>query len=143
MTYIQLKDLINVDLVDYTEAPGMRLILRFRIHRETNEQPYLDLINIKGSSTIVQDNDRFPIIEVEFESYIGFSIRNEIYTMWDKYEDFEGKIFRIFKKSRYLDLIKLSTFATEDYPGPYRHYGIAGLNHIVDIVSIEDPEIRI
>ena len=47
MTYDQLRELMNVDLVDYKEAPGMRLILRFRIHRETNEQSYLDLINIK------------------------------------------------------------------------------------------------
>lgn len=121
----------------------MRLILRFRIHRETNEQSYLDLINIQGRSTIVQDDNRFPIIEIEFDSYIGFSIRNESYTEWDEYQKFEGKIFRIFERSRYLDFIKLSTFATEDYPSPHKHYGIAGLNHIVDIVSIDDPKIRV
>ncbi|WP_413376368.1 hypothetical protein [Paenibacillus taichungensis] len=143
MNYNQLKDLVNVDLVDYKDTPDLKLILRFRIHKETNEWPYLDLINTQGSSMIIQDDDRFPIIEIQFDSYIGFSIRNESYTSWDTYEEFEGKIFRIFERSRYLDFIRLSTFATEDYPGPYKHYGVAGLNHIVDIVSIKDPIIRV
>ena len=143
MKFNQLKDLYHVDLVDYRELEGMKLILRFRIHKESNKQIYSEILIMNGGSKIAQDDNSFPIIEIQFDSYIGFSIRNESYTLWDEYEDFEGKIFRLFQRSRYLDFIRSSTFATDDYPGPYKHYGIAGLNHIIDIVSIEEPVIRI
>ncbi|WP_339241762.1 hypothetical protein MKX40_11925 [Paenibacillus sp. FSL R5-0517] len=141
--YIHLKDLIHADLVDYREVEGMKLILCFRIHRESNEQNYSELIDVEGGSLINQEDERFPLIEIEFDSYIGFSISNESYTLRDEYEEFEGKIFRTFKRSRYLDYIKLATFASDEYPGPYKHYGVAGLNHIVDIISSDVPYIRI
>ena len=34
------------------------------------------------------------------------------------------------------------TFASEEYPGPYKHYGVNCLNHIIDIVSETDPIIK-
>ncbi|WP_232289113.1 hypothetical protein [Paenibacillus sp. Aloe-11] len=80
-----------------------------------------------------------PQIQMDFEWYIGYSVRNESYTVWDDYEQFDGKIFRVYSKSRYLDFIKISTIATDDYPGPYKHYGISCSNHIIDIVSTSDP----
>ncbi|GAB6989876.1 hypothetical protein [Paenibacillus pini] len=79
------------------------------------------------------------IIQIEFQSYIAYSVRNESFTTWDDYEEFEGKIFRIYKKSRYLDFVSVGTFATEDFPGSFRHYGISCLDHIVDIVTISEP----
>jgi hypothetical protein len=59
----------------------------------------------------------------------------------DKYEIFEGKAFRIHSKSRYLDFINIGTIASEEYPGPFKHYEIACLNHIIDIVSAYEPTI--
>jgi hypothetical protein len=79
---------------------------------------------------------------VDFEAYIGYSVLNESITNLDDYEEFEGKAFRIYSKSRYLDYINVSTFASNDYPGPYKHYGIACLNHIIDIISTEEPIIK-
>lgn len=141
--YVYLGELINVDLVDCIEKDGMKLVLQFRIHKESNEEPYRKLIEKIGKTRIKQDNARFPLIQLEFESYIRYSILNESFTVWDDYEEFEGEIFRIFSKSRYLDFIAAGTIATEDYPGPFKHYGIAGLNHIVDIVSTVEPKITI
>jgi hypothetical protein len=83
-----------------------------------------------------------PLIQVDFETYIGYSVLNESFTNLDDYEEFEGKAFRIYSKSRYLDYINVSTFASNDYPGPYKHYGIACLNHIIDIISTEEPIIK-
>ncbi|MBO7746986.1 hypothetical protein I8J29_22540 [Paenibacillus sp. MWE-103] len=143
MEYKDLKNLIHVDLIDYKEIEGMKLILRFRIHRDSNEQSYTDLINFVGDTSLDQDDAKFPLIEIAFDSYIGFSIRKESYTLWDDYEEFEGKIFRVFEKSRYLDFIRLATFASEEHPGPFKHYGVAGLNHIVDIISSDDPIVRV
>lgn len=141
--YTYLRDLVNADLVECIEKDNMRLQFLFRIHKESNIIQYEQLINEFGETILTQDNDRFPLIQVEFESYIGYSILNESYTIWDDYEQFEGKIFRIFSKSRYLDFITLGTIATEEYPGPYKHYGIAALNHIVNIVSTSEPIIKV
>ena len=90
----------------------------------------------------IKPDDSIPFLQLKFDEYIGYSILNESFTSLDDYEEFEGKAFRIFKKSRYLDYIKVGTFASEEYPGPFMHYEIACLNHIVDIVSISEPIIK-
>jgi hypothetical protein len=59
----------------------------------------------------------------------------------DEYEVFEGGVFSIYSKSRYLDFIDVSTIASVDHPGPFKHYGINALNHIIDVVSTEPPTI--
>lgn len=141
--YSYLKDLVNVDLVECIEKGNMKLQLLFRIHKESNIGEYEQVINKFGGATLIQDDSRFPIIQIEFDSFIGYSILNESFTVWDDYEQFEGNIFRVFTKSRYLDYISVGTIATEEYPGPFKHYGIAALNHIVDVVSISDPVVKV
>lgn len=89
------------------------------------------------------DNTNAPIIQLDFESYIGYSVINESFTSWDDYERFEGKkTFRIYSKSRFLDYISNATFASVEYPGPYLHYGIVCLDHIVNVVTISEPKVR-
>ena len=83
-----------------------------------------------------------PVIQMDFDSYIAYSVTNESFTSWDDYEEFEGKAFRIYKRSRYLDFIKVHTFACDDYPGHFEHYGIVCLDHIVNVVSVEKPVIN-
>lgn len=83
-----------------------------------------------------------PIIQVDFHSYIAYSIRNEFFTSWDDYEEFDGKTFRIYKKSRYLDFISNGIFASKDFPKPYKHYGICCIDHVVDIISTSEPVVR-
>lgn len=141
--FADLHNLIHTDLVDCIESDRMKLHLQFRIHRETNEAAYKELIGARTEPAIIQDNDKFPLLKIEFNSYIGYAVRNESFTVWDDYEQFEGKIFRVYQRSRYLDFISKSTIATADYPGPFLHYGIAGLNHIVDIVSTEAPVVKL
>ena len=83
----------------------------------------------------IEINDKLPILQIDFESYIAYSITNESFTTWDNYEIFEGKAFRKYSKSRYLDFIKSTTIANVDYPGYLNHYGFVCLNHIVDIIT--------
>lgn len=88
------------------------------------------------------ESTKAPIIQLDFESYIGYSVINELFTSWDDYERFEGKkTFRIYSKSRFLDYISNATFASQ-YPGPYLHYGIVCLDHIVNVVTISEPKVR-
>ena len=70
-------------------------------------------------------------------------MRNESFTVMDEYEVYKGNAFRIYSRSRYIDFIELSTIASNDYPGPFKHYGIIALNHIVDIISTDAPTVTL
>lgn len=82
-----------------------------------------------------------PIIRLTFEWYIGYSVTNESFTVPDEYENYKGGAFALYSKSRYLDFIEVGTIADDIHPGPFKHYGIHALNHIIDVVSTEPPKV--
>ncbi|WP_078410764.1 hypothetical protein [Priestia abyssalis] len=88
-------------------------------------------------------DDTLPIIRLKFDWYIAYSVRNESFTAMDKYEVYEGRVFSLYSKSRYLDFIEVSTIADDIYPGPFKHYGINALNHIIDVISTESPSVSV
>lgn len=91
----------------------------------------------------IYKDDQKPIVKITFDFYIAYSVLNESYVVKDSYEEYKGAFFRLYKKSRYLDYINLGTIATSDYPGPFKHYGICALDHIIDVVSVEEPIIEV
>ena len=80
--------------------------------------------------------------EVLFPSYIAYSVRNESFTVADSEEVFNGRLFVEYSRSKFLDFIESATIASEDHPGPFRHFGINALDHIIDVASIDNPIIR-
>lgn len=88
-------------------------------------------------------DDTLPIIRLKFNWYIAYSVRNEGFTVMDECEVYTGTAFSLYSKSRYLDFIEDGTIADDIYPGPFKHYGINALNHIIDVVSTEPPSISI
>lgn len=96
---------------------------------------------IEGTRAI-ESTEGCAAYEVYFEDYVGYSVLNESYVTGDDSEVFEGRIFCIYTKSHYLDYIQNGTFATDDYPGPFKHYGFNCLNHIVDVASMSEPKIK-
>jgi hypothetical protein len=81
--------------------------------------------------------------EVTWPNSIAYSIRNESYCGPDGYEQFNGRSFVLYSKSRYLDFVSAATIATKEYPGPFKHWGIFTLNHVIDVVSTDEPSVRI
>ena len=83
------------------------------------------------------------LFELTWSSYIAYSVRDESFVSADDYEILEsGRLVCLYAKSHFLDYISKATFASAVYPGPYRHIGINCQNHIVDVISTADPEIR-
>ena len=80
--------------------------------------------------------------ELVWPTYVSYSVRNESFCTPDEAEAWEGRLFCLYTKSHFLDYVARATFASSDYPGPLRHWGINCLNHIVDVVSAEEPRIR-
>lgn len=80
--------------------------------------------------------------EITFPSYAAYAVLNESFAKVDEYEQYTGRYFRVCSKSHFLDYLGVATFASDDYPGKSTHYEIACLDHIVEVVSAEEPEIR-
>jgi hypothetical protein len=107
----------------------------------TSEKPSGSL-PVSSVAPIVAD-EQSAKYELLFESYVAYSVRNESFTVIDNEERFEGGLFRIYTVSPFLQYVGAATIASPDFGGPYRHYGLLCLNHIVDIASAEKPRIRV
>ena len=77
-----------------------------------------------------------------FESYIAYNVTDESHSCLIESEQYSGKLIRSYTDSMYLSFIESSTLATYDYSGPYSHYGIACLDHIIDVVSTDRPMVK-
>ena len=121
-------------------------VLRFTIE-EAGVSEDKTSIEISGSELSglrsIEVTDKSCIYEVTFDNYIGYSVLNESYCGVDEYEEYEGRLFCVYKKSHYLNYLSKASLATSEYPGPFKHYGFNCLNHIVDVVSTEEPSITL
>ena len=120
--------------------------LRFTIEEAgvSDEEKTLEICGTELSGLrSIEVTDKSCIYEVIFDDYVAYSVRNESYALPSDHEVFEGRLFCTFTKSHYLDYISKATFASDDYPGPYKHYSFNCLNHIVDVVSTDPPAITL
>lgn len=90
----------------------------------------------------ISASESTPEYEITFASYIAYAVRNESYASRDKQEVWQGKSFRVYSKSRFLDFVRSATFATAEYPGPFAHYSLGCQDHVIDIASTAQPEVR-
>ena len=81
------------------------------------------------------------IYEIVFENYIMYQIRNESFANPDENRKILGKYFMIIKNSSYLKMVKNITFYNDIFDDKYMHYGIFSWNHVIDIISAEEPKI--
>lgn len=80
-----------------------------------------------------------------FKRFIVYQVVDESCISWDDAEVFEGKLFRTFTKSRFLEHIAGSMNIDWYNDAPemkYQHYQIGGLDFIVDVAAHEDPIIE-
>jgi hypothetical protein len=98
--------------------------------------------HILGARLVSHQHD-CRVFEFLWSSYVAYGIRNESYVAGDAYEQASGRLFRRFTRSRFLDYVSLATFAGAEYPGPLKHMGIVCGNHIIDVVSTDEPTVRI
>ncbi|MFK4329573.1 hypothetical protein ABH955_000225 [Bacillus sp. RC240] len=133
--YIYLNKLIE------PEGNSLRVLIdRCKVNKTKGLMKITGEVEIEASSIDVDNN--LPIVQLDFETYVAYSITNESFTVMDDYEISEGRIFRIYSKSRYLDFIKTGTIAEFIFPEEqFVHYQIPCLNHIIDIISYDEPKI--
>lgn len=81
--------------------------------------------------------------EIVFGSYVAYCVRNESYVVMDQSEVFTGRLFNVYSQSHFLDYVRAATIASDDYPGKFVHYGINCLDHILDVVSVDEPVVNV
>ena len=87
-------------------------------------------------------------IDIRFDNYILYQVRNESYASPDRTEVKHGKYLCVYAESKLLAYLETVTDVqrSEDgstYPGPWRHYGIRTQNQIIDVVSHFEPMVTI
>ena len=83
--------------------------------------------------------------ELVWETYIGYSVVNESYSNGEPDTSIavgDRRRFAEYSSSQYLDYLARASFASKDYPGPYRHWALYCQDHTIDIASQVDPVIR-
>ena len=81
-----------------------------------------------------------------FSTYVSYHVINESYANSnpkDEYIPVNFRTFRCFQKSSYMDFILEQTFADVIYPGELMHYGLFAENHVVHIISMQEPKIEL
>jgi hypothetical protein len=83
------------------------------------------------------------VFELKWGSYISYSVTNESYANADDPQTYTGSRVRRYFTSAFLEYVRQTTFATKEYPGPFQHVAIICENHVVDIASVEEPQVRL
>ena len=98
---------------------------------------------LAGSKAIVH-GPGCQVFELVWPSYIGYSVENESYASPEPKESVgEGRLIVIYTQSVYLRYLSKASFASADYPGPFKHWALCCLNHIVNVASTEEPVITV
>jgi hypothetical protein len=108
--------------------------------RETAEPS--SLIRLLEGCTPVESDPSCQLFELVWPRYVAYVVRNELYTAWDDTEEFEGRHFRVYRKSPFGDYVRRATFASDQYPGPLTHWGLVCENHLVDVIGWVPPVMR-
>ncbi len=107
--------------------------------RQLTENPYLPA----GVRAITHEPGCV-VFELVWESYIGYSVENESYALPEPKDSVgERRLLSVYTASGYLDYLSKATWASSDYPGPFKHWALCCLNHVVNVVSVDEPVIRI
>jgi hypothetical protein len=92
----------------------------------------------------IESTESSRVFELTWDKYIAYSVRNESFVTLNESEIVaSGRLLRIYSKSTFLEYVSRATFANQEHPGPYSHFQICSENHIVDIVSTEEPGISV
>lgn len=130
----------------YAELNTAKYIYATVVHEEGTDLRFDVVVTGVGNPETIKTELSFdessPRYRIIFKSYIAYSVVDEGYCSNYPNETYEGNVLRIYAKSPFLDYLAAETFATHGYPGPFRHYQIVALDHIVNVASMDVPVIE-
>ncbi len=94
----------------------------------------------------IASNQDCRLFEIIYAYPISYTVLNETYGKYPEApEAFTGKLFRQFSYSYLLEMTRKTTYASDDHPGPLppQHHSIVCLNHVIDVITTSEPEMRL
>ena len=108
------------------------------------EEPLPELRKLLATAKAINHGPNCRIFNLVWASYIGYAVENESYgTQEPKISVGTGRLVVEYTQSVYLSYLSQATFATPDYPGPFKHWAVHCLNHIIHVASMEEPFITV
>lgn len=103
-----------------------------------------DIEGVTASMALTAPDAELPrAFRIRFAQYVAYSVRNESFASNAGDEVFEGRIARVYERSRFLEFVRATTLDHPTYPGPYKHYGLLCVEHVVDVASTRQPEVTL
>jgi hypothetical protein len=103
-----------------------------------------ELRTILAGSKVIEHGPGCKVFEITWGRYIAYAVENESYALPEpKGSIGTGRLFVEYTKSVYLDYLSKVSFASADYPGPFKHWAVLCLDHIVNVVSTSEPKIKV
>jgi hypothetical protein len=122
-----LKESLSFESI--CEQPLKGVALRIIVHGSENETDLL----IFPHSTVKS-------YQLDFPSYVSYSVTFEDYTSLDESEQYEGNAFRLYSKSNYFDFLQKTSNLQREYNGKTCSvYAMLCIEHVVNIVSYSEP----
>jgi hypothetical protein len=92
----------------------------------------------------IESNENSRLFEIIWDHYIAYNVMNESYARADEYDVAKsGRLMKTYSRSHFLDYLALVSIASEDHPGPFIHYGLICLNHVIDVACSDPPAINL
>ena len=147
---VQCCKYLYLDTVSEPEENSLRVVvLEATIGATPIEQPltaehYEAIRPLLAGSRAIEHLAGCKKFELLWDSYIGYSVVNESYSNGEPASsNGKGRLMVEYERSEYLDYLSRASFATADYPGPYKHWALYCLNHTIDVASQDSPVVRI
>ncbi|MBA3512721.1 hypothetical protein [Sphingomonas sp.] len=84
------------------------------------------------------------VIEVIWEQPVSYAVTDESFAGLERDgQTADGRVARIVDDSWFDDFVKASTWADATFPGPLRHYSIVTNNHCVNVISANEPQVKL
>lgn len=130
-------------LIDLREGPRNSLYIRVTEGCSAGSPKSITIAGTDISDcTAVEITDKSRVFEIVWSSYVGYSVLNESYATPSGEEVGEGKRFRVYSTSRFIQFMSEATCARDDYPGPTRHYCVGCEDQILHVLSVGCPTVR-
>jgi len=105
-----------------------------------------ELSSILDRARPIESDESCRLFEIIYDQPISYTVLNESYGRYpEPPEVFTGKLFREFSWSFLLEMTRKTTYVSEDHPGPLppQHHSIVCLNHVIDVITTREPEVRL
>ncbi len=147
---IEACEFLYLHAVSEPEEGGVRLV----VHEAKTggpveadilaSEPLPELKKILAESSAIVHGPDCKVFTITWDKYIGYCVENESFALPEPSSSIgEGRLLRTYSQSVYLDFIAKASFASPEYPGPFKHWAVLCLDHIINVVSTEEPTIRI